>query len=162
VPALPPAPQRASAPARFPPVWLRAVLAAEKLCRQVAPVPASQVAEACAPASVAPTRLAPAHVAFVPAVQSLLDVARLVPPGAAACAAPSVWVRQPAPTQLPVTSAMPLAATPPVIDSQPPAAAHVAVDVAWTAPPGAAVVSVVEEVRVAQPVVVPSSQTAAT
>jgi hypothetical protein len=56
-----------------------------------------QVAEACAPSLLAPTRLEPVHPPSAAAVQSLRETAELVPPGTAARAAPSVWVLQPVP-----------------------------------------------------------------
>ncbi|OLT01626.1 hypothetical protein BJF90_30785 [Pseudonocardia sp. CNS-004] len=112
--------------------------------------------------AVAPTWLTPVHCPFAPAVQSVLDAARFTPPGAAAFAVPSVWVRQPVPVQLPATSVTSGRANPLVAAWHAPAAAHVAVALPRTAPPAAATVSVVDEVRVAQPDVVPLSQTATT
>src|SRR5687768_8616714 len=104
-PAPPCAPQLASAVARWLPAADCASLLAAMLYRQVEPPVLWQVAETCVPVSVAPTRLAPAHWPFVPAVQSELEDALLTPPGAAARAVPSVWVRHPVPAQPAVTSA---------------------------------------------------------
>src|SRR5437763_4325318 len=121
-PAPPCEPQDACALARLLPAADCASLLAAKLCRQVEPSVPWQVAETCVPPSVAPTRLEPAHCPFVPAVQSVLDDALLTPPGAAARALPSVWMRHPVPAHVPVTSAMPSAANPPVPDWHAPAA----------------------------------------
>jgi hypothetical protein len=161
-PAPPVSPQLASAVARLPPVVLSAELDAAMLCRQVAPLLPWQVAEVWAPAAVAPTWLTPVHCPFAPAVQPVLEAARLTPPGAAARAVPSVWVRQPVPVQLLATSVTPASANPLVAAWQAPAASQEAVALPRTSPLPAATVSVVDEVRVAQPDSVPLSQTAAT
>ena len=137
-----------------------ALLLAEKAYRHVEPLLPSQAAETSVPAVVAPTRLEAAHSPFFPAVQSIREDALLTPPGAVARAVPSVWVRHPVPAQLPVTSATPLAANPPVAAWQAPAALHVAVECAVTAAPPTA--SVLEEVLVAQPACVPLSHIALT
>jgi hypothetical protein len=71
-------------------------------------------AAACAYSSVAATRLVPAHWPFAPAVQSLRAVAVFVPPGAAASAAPSVWILQPVPAHVAPASAK-LFATDPLV-----------------------------------------------
>jgi hypothetical protein len=150
----------ASAVARLLPAADCASLLAAMLYRQVDSPVLRHVAETCVPASVAPTRLAPAHWPFAPAVQSELEDALLTPPGAAARAVPSVWVRHPVPPQLAVTSAMPSAANPPVPDWQAPAAAQVEVACPFTSAAPTAFDS--EEVRVAHPAEVPLSQTALT
>ncbi|GAA5123099.1 hypothetical protein GCM10023320_34390 [Pseudonocardia adelaidensis] len=159
-PAPPRAPQVASAVARLPPPADCAWLLAAKLYRQVEPAVPWQDAETCVPFSVAPTRLEPAHCPLVPAVQSVREDALLTPPGAAAWAVPSVWVRHPVPAQVPVTSAIASDANPPVPAWQPPAAAQVAVACAFTRVAPMAFDS--EEARVAQPAAVPLSQVAVT
>jgi hypothetical protein len=93
-------------------------------------------------------------------VQSVRDAALLTPPGAAARALPSVWIRHPVPAQLALTSAMSSAAKPPVADWQAPAASQTAVERASTSAAPTACDS--DDVRVAQPALVPLSQTAAT
>jgi hypothetical protein len=158
VPDPPAPPQRAAAAARFPADRLLALLVEEKLYRQVEPAPPWHAAEAWDPSAPEPTRLTPAHRPSAPAVQSVLDAALLVPPGAAACAPPPVRVRHAMPVQSAVTSAAPAMAFPPVPTWQTPAAAQVAFDAARTAGPPTVVV--VLDARVAQPVVLPSSQAA--
>jgi hypothetical protein len=126
---------------------------------QVEPSLPAQPAPAWATDSLAPTWLWLVQLPFAPAVQSLTEVAVLVVPPADAVALPSVWVLQPVPAQLAVTCTTSLPATPEVPAWQPPAASQVAVAVACTV--GLPAASVVEEARVAQPPLLPSSQAAA-
>src|SRR5690606_11001917 len=114
--------QRACPSATAPPVRLCAELVDEEPCRHLAPSLPRQAANACDPAPVAPTRLAPAQAPNAAALQSERDVAVVVRPGRPARAAPAVRVRHPVPTHSAVVSTSPSAANPPVAAEQAPAA----------------------------------------
>jgi hypothetical protein len=144
----------ASARTPGPLAWL----SARKENEQLEPSLPAHAAPASAYSPLAATRLDPAHSPPAPAVQSDREVAVFVPCGDAARALPSVWVVQPVPAQLAVTSAKSFAADPPVAAVQSPAAAQVAVADART--PSAPTALAVAEARVAQPPSLPSSQVA--
>jgi hypothetical protein len=96
--------------------------------------------------------LEPAHCPYAPAVQSVLEVALCVAPAAETCPAASVWVRQPVPVHIAVSSTRFAPATPPVMASQPPAAAQLAEAMPCTF--GPPVVSVLAYAWVAHPAAV--------
>ena len=106
--------------------------------------------------SVAPTREVPPHWPSTPAVQSVRDCALCRPFDPVNSASPSVWVTQPVPAQLAMTSATPVVTYPLVTAWQAPAVPHVAVDVAYT--PAAPVACDCDDARVAHPVALPSAQ----
>lgn len=130
---------------------------------QTAPALPWHEVDACAPAAPAATWLTAAHSPReAPAVHSVRASARFSPPRVGTAAVPMVSMRHPAPAQPAVTSTRPFADSPPDVTEHRPTAAHVDVDRPRMPASPAAVTSVVDDVRIAQPVVLPSAHDAST
>jgi hypothetical protein len=130
---------------------------------QAAPPPAWHEADADAiPWPAATVLVAPHSPPPGPAAQSALASARVNPWRLGTSAVPAVSMWHPMPVQLAPTSARPSADSPPELAEQVPGAEQIEVDRPRTPGSPAATTSVVDDVWVAQPVVLPSPQNAST